>query len=567
MKAKKVLALSLSLLTLGSVSGGLCGCFGGGKTQGVIDSDNVINIMPLSKGYGIGWLQEVGEAFNKLYKEEGYEVNILDGRSDYEGRTALAEMRMGTTTGVDIHLTSMVYVDDVLDAEYGVCVENLDDLYASKPINFDGSEGSATLAELANDSEEWSITDSKGSYWSYSYSSSVRGLVVNTKVLAKYGIKETPRTTDELFEAYNAIYNGANGQDGTAGTGVSATTWGGENSTYSINSLYLHLAQLMGVDAYHEFFTMDGVLKDLTTLENGYTIYTDNKYIQDVLEVYIQQYDNAYSVPGSVKQKHTLAHGQLMQGRAAFMTDGEFFYNEVRANYAQYLNDIRFVNTPVISKLGVNLKLDGTGTNRAKCDDILSYMVKLVDENKSEAEIKSMTEAQFSITLTPEQVARVVEARCIGYGGSITPGAYITKGTKKADIAKLFLRMLASKDAANIYTKYGMMTSYEKASADGFANEFSKGAVNVVSKAKYYCIASQRPGSLRQGTNLFLMPSFTAYMANEIAEDIGATENVSTRNYAELAGTAFSQIKQDVTKNWATYMARAGKHDGSKYVL
>ena len=76
MKAKKVLALSLSLLTLGSVSGGLGGCFGGGTTQGVIDSDKVINIMPLSKGYGIGWLQEVGEAFNKLYKDEGYEVNI-----------------------------------------------------------------------------------------------------------------------------------------------------------------------------------------------------------------------------------------------------------------------------------------------------------------------------------------------------------------------------------------------------------------------------------------------------------------------------------------------------------
>jgi ABC-type glycerol-3-phosphate transport system substrate-binding protein len=194
-------------------------------------------------------------------------------------------------------------------------------------------------------------------------------------------------------------------------------------------------------------------------------------------------------------------------------------------------------------------------------------MVKLIDENKTDAEVKSMTESQFSITLTDEQVARVVEARCIGYGGSLTPGAYITKGTKKADIAKLFLRMLASQDAANIYTKYGMMTSYEKATADGFTNEFSKGAVNVVSKAKYYCITTQRPGSLRQGTNLFLMPSFTAYMANEIAEDIGATNNVAERDYATLAGNAFNQVKKDVTSNWAVYMARAGKHDGNNYVL
>lgn len=566
MKAKKGLALSLSLLMLGSVCGSVAGC-GGSTTKGVVEGDKVVNVMPLSKGYGIGWLQEVAEAFNKLYKAEGYEVNILDGRSDYEGRTALAEMRMGTVTGVDLHLTSMVYVDDVLNEEYGVCAENLDDLYASKPINFDGSEGSATLAELANDSEEWNITDSNGSYWSYSYSSSVRGLVVNTKVLAKYGITETPRTTDELFEAYNAIYYGANGQDGTAGTGVSATTWGGENSTYSINSLYLHLAQLMGVDAYHEFFLMDNVLQDLETLENGYKIYTDNEYIQDVLEVYIQQYDTAYSVRGSVSQKHTLAHGQIMQGRAAFMTDGEFFYNEVRANYSKYLNDIAFVNTPVISALGTNLKLDGTGTDKAKCDDILSYMIKLIDEGKKETEVKSATEAQFSIALTEEQVARVMEARCIGFGGSITPGGYITKGTRKADIAKLFLRMLASQDAANVYTKYGMMTSYEKASADGFANEFSKGAVNVVSLAKYYCGTPQRPGSIRQQTNLFLMPSFTAYMANEIAEDVGATQDVSTRNYAALAGTAFSQIKKDVTNNWSAYMARAGKYDGSKYVL
>ena len=78
MKAKKILAFTLSLLTLGSACGGLGSC-GDKPTPGVDNSDNVINIMPLAKGYGIGWLQEVGEAFNKLYKAEGYEVIDIDG--------------------------------------------------------------------------------------------------------------------------------------------------------------------------------------------------------------------------------------------------------------------------------------------------------------------------------------------------------------------------------------------------------------------------------------------------------------------------------------------------------
>ena len=372
MKMRKIFSIVLSAVFLGS-AGVLASC---GEKPGVVNDDKTLNVAMYKGGYGSGWIMEIEEAFEKLYATEGYKINILEPRTNLEGRTALSEMRLTMDSGVDLYLTtSSVTVEDVLDEEYGVCVENMDALYASKPINFDGSEGSKTLEELYNASESWKITDEKGSHWSYSYVGSVRGIVCNTKILSQYGITQLPRTTDELFEAYDAIYYGANGKGGTSSTGIYPTTWGGDNAfAYSLNSLYTNMAQIMGADEYDEFFKMDYILENEETLKNGYQMYA-NEDFKEVLEVFIQQYDTAYSTLGSSTQKHDVAHGKLVMGNAAFMTDGEFFFNEVRVNFSNKLNDIAFINIPVISYLGEKLKLDGTGSDAEKCDEILRYMM------------------------------------------------------------------------------------------------------------------------------------------------------------------------------------------------
>ncbi len=558
MKGKKLLALSLSAMMIGSI-GVTAGC-NGPEREGVSNDAGTINVAWCVHGYGTGFVTEVADAFNTLYKEQGYKVNLLDPDPTLTSRTALSEMRLGMATGVDVYMPDVVNVQDVLDEEYGVCVENLNNLYDSTYINFDGTEGTVPLKNLVNKNGKYLIMDQEQeNYYGYGATMTTRGIVCNTKVLSSYGITEMPRTTDELFDAYDAIYNGANGKGGTSETGIYPTTWGGDNaSTYAINSLYTNLAQMMGSEAYDEFFMMDSLLEEGKNLAEGYKMY-ENENIKDVLEVFIQQYDTAYSTIGSIGQDHHAAHAKIITGKAAFMTDGEFFLNEVRANFSQYFNDVTFINIPVMSKLGVNLELDGSGQDAEKCDNILSAIIKGVDNGKDNATIKSEVEAEFSVELDEEtQIERVRDARGIAYSDGVGWGWYVTKGTEKKEICELFFRMLASPDAAKIAAKYGMLSAYSTLENSEYQWEFTRGAASILKTFTYGATASLIPGTLRQRTNLFLLPGYDATIAAKIATEIGAIQNPTDRNYATLAETVYKKVKDNAKTNWASYMARAG---------
>ena len=559
MKIKKIVALSVGLMTIGS-SILATGC--GSSGSKVVNDDTTINVVLNQSGNGSGWLLEIADKFEDLYKDQGYKVNLLDPRTGFTGKTALAEMRLGTATGVDLWLTSGVSVADALDEDYGACVENLTDVYNSKPINFDGTEGEKTLEELYNNENEWAITDTNGDFYSYSPTTSIRGIVCNTKVLSQYGITQMPRTSNELFEAFDAVLYGANGKKGSAFTGVYPTTWGGDNAYgYALYSLYTNLAQMMGVEAYDEFFKLDVLLEnDNALLADGYSLYEGEnaEAMKAALEVFIQQYDTAYSTAGSATQRHDDAHGKIIMGNAAFMTDGEFFFNEVRVNFNSKLNDVTFINTPVISKLGIQLKLDGSGSDEAKCDDILSYMIGLIDEGKNTADIKSATETQFSVTLTDAQVERVLEARKVGFQVT-TAGGYVTKGSKKADVAKLFLRMLASEDASNVYAKYGMLSAYSKTNVNSYEYDFTKGAARINNFCDYFVHTEMYPGTLRAKIGPNLMSPYTATMVTKIPEKIGAVTDPKTqRNYEELSANLYGEIQNHWKNNWKTELAKAG---------
>ncbi len=558
MKMKKILALSLGAMMLGSV-GLAAGC--GKERSGVSDDAGTINVAWYVSGYGEGYIRDVADAFNKLYKEQGYKVNLLDPDSTLQGRTALAEMRLGMATGVDLYMPGTVRIWDALDEEYGICVEDLNDLYNSTYINFDGTEGTEPLKNsLTDENGKSHLMDlEKENFYTFGHVASTRGIVCNMKLLNKYGITEAPRTTDELFEAYDAIYYGANGRGSSAETGIFPTTWGGQNAYgYAMNSSYTHLAQMLGSEAYDAFYKMDNIIQDGKITADSWKMY-DNEAIKDVLEVFIQQYDTAYSTRGSVGQDHHKAHSQIITGKAAFMTDGEFFLNEVRANFGQYLNDVTFVNIPVMTKLGVNLKLDGTGLDREKCDDILSAIIKGIDEGKDNAAIKAAVDAEFSINLNEEtQVERIRDARGCAYSSGVGSGYYITKGTQKKDICELFLRMLASPDSAKVLAKYGMLSAYSFMEDSEYQYQFTKDAANIIKNFTYGVTGTPYNGTLRQRVNLFLYPAYSATMPVTIATEIGVVASPDLRDYAALAQTAYNKVKSDAEKNWKTYMERAG---------
>ena len=118
--------------------------------------------------------------------------------------------------------------------------------------------------------------------------------------------------------------------------------------------------------------------------------------------------------------------------------------------------------------------------------------------------------------------------------------------------------MLASHDAAKIAAKYGMLSAYSTLENSEYQWEFTKGAASILKTFTYGATASLVPGTLRQKTNLFLLPGYDATIAAKIATEIGATTNPANRDYATLAETVYGKVKDNAQKNWASYMAHAG---------
>ncbi|MBQ8229270.1 MAG: hypothetical protein IJZ32_01080 [Clostridia bacterium] len=555
MKTKKLMALLLSASTLGACVAGAAGC-GGNKASGVVSDGKTVNVAVVSGGYGTTWLNKLAEKFEAVYAAEGYKINVLTPRNNLKNDTALSEMRLGSKTGVDLYLTAGVYLDAALDEDYGVCVENLNDVYNNGAINFDGSVEETPIKDKTSADQHYLLKEGDD-WYKFHYYTAPLGLVANVKVLADYGITELPRTTNELFEMYDAIYYGANGKEGTKKTNVYPTVWAGENAYgYPYNPFLDHYAQLMGNERFeNDFFNLNSVL-ELEDMSKGYELFC-NDYLKECIEVFVHQNDVMYSVLGSASQKHDQAHAQLIRGNAAFMSDGAYFFNEVRANFSTRLNDIRFCQTPMISYLGVDLKLDGSGADEAKCDDILSYMTKLVDEGKTNAEIETMTETQFSgVDITAEQVARVVDARNVN-GTSYQADGYITKGSPMADVAELFLRMMASEDAAELWSEYGLMSAYDQSDKTEYDYAFLKDVADIHNTTTKKIFYSSTYGLRKEMGTTVGFGDFSASMVTSITADIGVVEDPRDRDYAALATTLCEKNLTKIQTVWPTWLETA----------
>lgn len=554
MKSKKLLALLLSASTLGASIAGLAGC--GSKDSKIVTDGKTVNVAVVSGGYGTTWLNKLAEKFETIYADEGYKINVLTPRNNLKNDTALSEMRLGSKTGVDLYLTAGVYLDAALDEDYGVCVENLNDVYNNGAINFDGSVEETPIKDKTSVDQQHLLKEGDD-WYKFHYFTAPLGQVANMKVLADYGVTELPRTTDEMFEIYDKIYYGANGKEGSKKTNVYPVVWAGENAYgYPFNPFLDHYAQLMGGERFeHDWFTLNSVL-ELEDMSKGYELFC-NDYLKEAVEVFVQQNDVMYSVLGSASQRHDQAHAQLIRGNAAFMSDGAYFFNEVRANFSSRLNDIRFFQTPMISYLGVDLKLDGSGTDETKCDDILSYMTKLVDEGKTNAEIETQTETQFSgVDITAEQVARVVEARGIN-GTSYQADGYITKGSPMADVAELFLRMMASKDAAELWSEYGLMSAYDTNVKSEYEYPFLKDVADMHKATTKTFFYSGTYGLRKKMGATAHFGNFDASMVTSITASIGVVNDPADRDYEALANTLCEQNLEKIKLLWPTWLKTA----------
>jgi ABC-type glycerol-3-phosphate transport system substrate-binding protein len=149
------------------------------------------------------------------------------------------------------------------------------------------------------------------------------------------------------------------------------------------------------------------------------------------------------------------------------------------------------IKTPVISALGKKIGLAN--------DQVLSQIVGLIDEGKTVDEIVASVNG-----VTTEQAQAVKDARNIFYQGEGS-GIIVNAYSPKVDIAKLFLRFIASDDAAKLMYEYANAVSSYKSTEDiGYQNsdsEFLKSTYEIVNSEEGVSVC-RKWGGMRKELNL-----------------------------------------------------------------
>lgn len=563
MKLKKLIALMLcvGILGIGSLSNA---CSSNNTT---VQDGKTINVMMVLAGYGTEWLQDIADEFETLYADEGYKVNIIEPLNSFQGAAALNEMRMSyKETGYDLCITTGNSIHKLLDLNgegYGTCIANMDEVYNNGAINFDGTVDSTPIKDLAISqgviAQDY-IYDSH--YWTMGYNKSITGLVCNTKVLQKYGITNLPRTTNELFEMFDRVLN-EDKKNVPDVSGMSPVAWAGGNGYgYALGPQYTNIAQMMGVEEYDKFFKLDYLLDKEGKIDpEGWKIY-QNEMWKDLFKVYLQEWDVLYATAGSKTQEHLDADAQVVRGQAAFMFNGDYFYNEVKNDFGRYLGDVRFTKVPLISALGTKLELNA---DEETCDQILRLIVDKCDAGVSTVQIEAEVEAEIDgVDINATQIERIREARGIIGGGGGT-GIYVMKESPVKDIAYKLCRMIASADAGKVLTKYGMMGMYNCAVPDNTTHQFIQDC-NYHIQTKTYSIGSQLiPGTVRALTNMFIIPNYNALMPVRINGDNFSAGNImpssgkaSERNYDAFANTLYTKVLNETRDDWKNLIEKGG---------
>lgn len=556
----------ISLLLAAVCAVGMVGAVGCQTEDVVVDNAETINVRLYKAGYGDAFIYELKQKFEAYCAKEGlnYKMNILTPTYGSAGTPMIQEMSRGyEKTKVDLYITGAIIPNQVSPlGEYGEVCEDLSELVLNQTaIGYDGTEEEVIIEKLADDFEPFMVADN-GKTYGFNWAQATAGMVVNTKKLAAYGITELPRTTNELFEIFDTVYNGIpgviEGSDKTKTYPItySLTTGLGGASGYNTCALESWFAQY-DIETFKQFARMEkNVDGQYVGLEDAYKVF-DNENLKEVLEAGFQLMDMKYSAYGSSTQTLDQAQGLIMkdakkQNNAIFMLNGDWFLNEVKANYATKLHDVEFMNVPVISALGV--KLFGSDTkyalSDAACDELLSYMCKLVDENKSLQEIIASVQTEKGIALDEADAQAVATARGVVYARGIEHQAFITKGCTKKHIAALVLRMMASNDFAETFlAKSNALTPYTSSlqgeSQYKFINETKALSENVHFRAVNARIQGLRSKVMKSDYMFPAMDNLSMYLYSK----------ASSKSYKDAAKELYESSLAKAKTAWEEYLS------------
>lgn len=410
----KILSILLTVVMAVSC---LTGCGGKGQEAGKDYDPDAINveISAWNDGFGVVWLEKMIEAFEKKNPEYNLILN-----SSADAAAVAPAFGMPELDKIDLYISQAAY-----NAEY---MEPLDDIISTT------LEGEAkTIGEKFDATYLEGAQAADGHYYMLSAGGGVLGLVYNKEIFKQAGIKQLPRTTDELVVVCDTLYS--NGHTPLCHFA------GGSYYTYLDQTFMI---QYDGMDYFlNNFFACkddEGNSPSIKVLTKK-----DGRYY--ALKAYEKFITPEYTLAGSNTKTHTEVQTEFLSGKAAMMVNGSWLEYEMRSTGGT--DNFAMMRTPVLSAIVNKL-------TTVKTEKLLRDVIKAIDQvSDGEKQLSDFASGDGYLvngtTVSAEDWQYVSAARntvATNFGGV---SAYIPTYSAEKEAAKEFLKFMYSDEGITIY--------------------------------------------------------------------------------------------------------------------
>ena len=471
MKLIMLMFLIVSMLFPTACSGGDSeddwGDSGNGDRNG-----NQLSIVCYEAGFGTTWLEELAKEF-----ETAYDCKVVVKKSYINGE--LISLLNDDSVNDDI-VMALGTMDNAQDT--GLLVD-LSDVYNAIPQGEDKS----IKDKMTQAVYEKLLTDD-GKIYQMNWANSVSSIVVNKTVLDKIfpdGYK-LPNTTDELIAFADAV----------KGEGVYPFSLSTSISYWD----YLHYvwwAQYDGYQAYTDYYhgyyhqkNADGTV-DRIPATNGEVL--DNQGRLEALKVAEtllkkeNGYVHKYAESMTWQESQIAFVGQGYAGtdmtECAMMVNGDWLENEVQSYLISKEQELVMIKPPMISSIVEQLE------DNSMSDETLSAVIDAVDAGETSYE--GVSQNDFD---------RISEARRMVYSATFDHCAAIPAKSQNQELAKEFLKFMASDIGQGIYAKHlnGLTMVYGNMPT-GELSSFVESRYTLTDNMIPICVDFSSPLVYRQG--------------------------------------------------------------------
>jgi len=486
----------LKYLVLGASLVSVAGCKAQVKTYSA--DDQVLRVFATDAGYGVEWIQEMLDAFQKQdwVKEKYPKLVVEELKKDSTTIPGQLVAAGEKACQYDLLATCQPFNPYIISGkDY---FEPLDDVWNSK---IPGDSSGLTLKEKSNPEsytqEVIEFFDGSTGVYSVPYVRSYSGVAVNyLKYQQILGDKRAlPRTTDEWLSVCSEINTVKQGKDPAFcfasfehyGEGIMEILW----------------AQYEGKETFYDYFRgiYDGELSPLSLQQQGKL--RSLQVLEKLIGASTGNLHKDSWIPNYYKSQAKWASGQS----GVFCIGGDWLYNEMGDfSSDEATMDMRFMKMPVISSIIEK-------TPSIKNDTELIKVVDAVDANKTLAQAQVDVPALTQADYTHVSNARNTHRKLGGHDFAIPSYAMFK------DIAKDFILFSATDEAAAIVNSKNCISPWQFDAGDtlktGYAREVYADSQKSIDLRNSICFRLANYAGLKSLYSGFVFNAFTAEEAKD----------------------------------------------------